>query len=101
MVHTASDEIDAAKTAAPAVFNPSSLGDLTGLDVLVVDDIAGSGDTAERTAELARAAGAAKVRTAIWVVNAENWRRAQPPEQAVTYIGQRVEGWVIFPWECP
>ncbi|MEU8781362.1 phosphoribosyltransferase family protein [Streptomyces sp. NPDC048637] len=42
VTHTTDDGINAAKTRLPAARNPASLGDLTGLDVLLVDDIAGS-----------------------------------------------------------
>lgn len=99
VVHTTADGVDVAKTSEPRVSNAASLGRLTGLDVLVVDDIAGSGDTIAHTADLVRDAGAATVRTATCVVNLANWRRPQPPEQALTYLGAVVEGWVIFPWE--
>jgi hypoxanthine phosphoribosyltransferase len=99
VMHTISDIPNAAKTEAPQVSNPASLGDLAGCDVLVVDDIAGSGDTMAYTAQLVAAAGATRVRTAVCIVNAANWRRPQSPEQALTYIGATVEGWVIFPWE--
>ncbi|WP_327153225.1 hypothetical protein OHU45_02020 [Streptomyces tubercidicus] len=43
ITRTTSDSIDAAKTTLPGVRNAASLGDLTGLDVLLVDDTAGSG----------------------------------------------------------
>ena len=99
IVHTVSDGVDAAKTTQPQVSNPVSLGVLAGLDVLVVDDIAGSGDTIAHTVDLVRAAHAGRVRTAVCIVNAANWRRPQRPEQALTYIGATVEGWMIFPWE--
>jgi hypoxanthine phosphoribosyltransferase len=99
VLHTVSDTVNAAKTDAPQVSNPASLGDLGGCDALVVDDIAGSGDTMAYTAQLVTAAGATRVRTAVCIVNAANWRRPQSPEQALTYIGATVEGWVIFPWE--
>lgn len=99
VVHTVSDNMNAAKTPAPQVSNVASLGDLSGLDVLIVDDIAGTGDTMAYTAQLVAAAGATRVRTAVCIVNAANWRRPQPPEHALTYIGATVEGWVIFPWE--
>ncbi|GAB3066250.1 phosphoribosyltransferase [Micromonospora schwarzwaldensis] len=99
VLHTTDDSVNAAKSAAPLVDNAASLGDLTGADVLVVDDIAGSGDTAARTVELVRSAGAARVRTAVLVVNLGNWRRAQRPGELLTYIGTVVIGWVIFPWE--
>lgn len=99
VVHTVGDGIDAAKTTQPTVVNAASLGDLGGSDVLVADDIAGSGDTLVATVDLVKAAGAARVRTAVCVVNAANWLRPQRPEQALTYLGVTVEGWVIFPWE--
>ncbi|SBT40771.1 phosphoribosyltransferase [Micromonospora narathiwatensis] len=101
VLHTTSDGVDAMKSAAPQVANATSLGILTGADVLLVDDVAGSGDTVARTVELVRTAGAARVRTAIFVVNAGNWRRPQEPGQALTYIGTFVDGWVVFPWEQP
>ncbi|MEU7802543.1 phosphoribosyltransferase family protein [Micromonospora arborensis] len=99
--HTTADGTNAAKSAAPIVANPTSLGDLASADVLLVDDVAGSGDTIARTIELVRAAGAARVRTAVFVVNAGNWRRRQRPEQMLAYIGTTIEGWVTFPWERP
>jgi hypoxanthine phosphoribosyltransferase len=99
VLHTISDIPNAAKTEQPQVSNAASLGDLAGCDVLVVDDIAGSGDTMAYTAQLVAAAGATRVRTAVCIVNAANWRRPQSPEQTLTHIGATVEGWVIFPWE--
>jgi hypoxanthine phosphoribosyltransferase len=99
VVHTVGDGVDAAKTAKPTVYNAASLGELAGCDVLVVDDIAGSGDTIAATVDLVGVLGAVRVRTAVCVVNAANWRRPQRPQQALTYLGVVVEGWVIFPWE--
>ena len=99
VVHTTADGVDAAKTVHPRVGNEASLGHLAGLDVLVVDDIAGSGDTIANTVELVQVTGAARIRTAVCVVNVANWQRVQPAEQALTYIVNTVEGWVIFPWE--
>ncbi|MEH1016860.1 phosphoribosyltransferase family protein [Micromonospora sp. CPCC 206060] len=101
VLHTTADGVDAVKSSTPQVANAASLGDLTGADVLVVDDVAGSGDTVARTVALVWASGAARVRTAIFVVNAGNWRRPQKPGQALTYIGDAVDGWVVFPWERP
>ncbi|MEV7227230.1 phosphoribosyltransferase family protein [Polymorphospora sp. NPDC051019] len=99
VLHTVADGVDAAKSNRPQVSNQASLGTLTGLDVVVVDDIAGSGDTIAATVELVAGAGAGRIRSAMCVVNAANWRHPLPPEQALTYIGATVEGWVIFPWE--
>jgi hypoxanthine phosphoribosyltransferase len=101
VLHTSADGVDAVKSAVPQVANAASLGDLTGANVLLVDDVAGSGDTLARTVELVRTAGATRIRTAIFVVNVGNWRRPQEPGQALTYTGTVVDGWVVFPWERP
>ena len=99
VVHTLDDSTNAAKTPEPAAQNPASLGDLTGRDVLVVDDVAGSGETLASAVRLATQAGAARVRTAVCVVNEDNWIDGLPAEAVVTYIGTTNRGWVVFPWE--
>jgi uncharacterized protein len=101
VTHTTADGVDATKTPVPVVVRPDTLGDLAGMDVLIVDDIAGTGDTMATTAALARRAGARRVRTLACVVNETNWRKArtQQPREVLTYVGSVVEGWVIFPWE--
>jgi len=101
VTHTTADGVDATKTEAPVVVRPDTLGDLAGMDVLVVDDVAGTGDTMATTVALARRAGARRVRTLACVVNETNWRKArtQQPGEVLTYVGAVVEGWVIFPWE--
>jgi uncharacterized protein len=93
--------VNATKTNIPMVVRPETLGDLAGMDVLIVDDIAGTGDTMATTTQLARRAGAQQVRTLARVVNAANWRKArtEEPSARLTYIGTVVEGWVVFPWE--
>lgn len=103
VTHTDSDSVNARKIRRPVLRNPVSLGNLAGGDVLVVDDVAGSGDTIATTAELTRAAGAARVRTAVCAVNEINWRRERhrDPDDLLSYIGARFPGWVIFPWEKP
>ena len=99
VTHTIDDSVGADKFRAPRVVNAASIGDLTGMDVLLIDDIAGSGDTLECTIDLLQAAGATRVRTAVLTVNHANWRRSQSPADVVTYIGDVVDRWVIFPWE--
>lgn len=99
---TTSDTVNAAKTARPVIRNPQSLGDLSGLDVLLVDDIAGTGQTMRAARDLVAAAGASRVRTAACTVNTLNWQRrhaGEDPAAAFTYIGTRCQGWVTFPWE--
>jgi len=101
VTHTTTDDVGAAKTDVPVVVRPDTLGDLAGMDVLIVDDIAGTGDTMTTTAALVRRAGARRVRTVACVVNETNWRQArtEQPGEVLTYVGTVVQGWVIFPWE--
>jgi hypoxanthine phosphoribosyltransferase len=101
VTHTIADGIDAAKTPRPLLRNAASLGDLTGLDVLLIDDVAGTGETITASRGLLQAAGAARVRTAACVLNEINWSHAsdRDPSGALTYIGASYRGWVMFPWE--
>ncbi|MGW4200932.1 phosphoribosyltransferase [Streptomyces sp. NPDC004726] len=99
VTHTASDSINAAKTSAPTYKNPASLGDLAGRDVLLVDDIAGSGATLERTRRMVEALGVLRLRTAVLTVNRANWHAPSGPEDRIDYIAEQTDTWVIFPWE--
>jgi hypoxanthine phosphoribosyltransferase len=100
VTHTVRDGVNAAKTAEASVANPGSLGSLAGLDVLVVDDVTGTGTTLLAARQLAVDAGAGQMRAATCVLNRANWvDRGQQPEQVLTYIGALYSGWVIFPWE--
>ncbi|MBX7269601.1 purine phosphoribosyltransferase [Micromonospora sp. Llam7] len=101
VVHTLDDTVNADKSGTPRVVNPATLGDLKGMDVLLVDDIAGSGDTLVCVVGLLHAAGAKRVRTAVLTVNRANWHRPQSPADVVRYLGSQVDSWVIFPWEVP
>jgi hypoxanthine phosphoribosyltransferase len=99
VTRTVADGAEAGKTPEPVCRNAASLGDLAGAEVLVVDDIAGSGATLRDVAALVRACGPAGVRTAACVVNRANWLDHRDPRQVVTYVGATVDRWVIFPWE--
>lgn len=99
VTRTASDDINAAKSTLPAVRNPASLGGLAGLDVLLVDDIAGSGVTLAHTARMIQALGPARVRTAVLAVNRANWEQGEDPYRAINYIAALTDTWVVFPWE--
>ena len=101
VTHTIDDTTDAVKTARPLSRNSASLGDVGGLDVLVVDDVAGTGETLAVVLQIVEQAGAARVRSAVLVVNEANWTSDQPPGESVTCIGERVRSWVVFPWETP
>lgn len=101
VTHTTGDSVNADKAPCPVVRNPASLGDLTGLDVLLVDDIAGTGQTMSASRGLVAAAGAGVIRTAACVLNERNWQRCGggDPGGTFTYVGATYQGWVVFPWE--
>ena len=101
VTHTAADGVNAAKTPRPVSRNLSSLGDMTGLDALLVDDVTGTGETLATSRCLLLAAGASSVRTAACVLNEINWRHSDEgdPEFGLTYVGVTFRGWVVFPWE--
>jgi hypoxanthine phosphoribosyltransferase len=89
-----------AKTPHPVITNSGSLGAVAGADVLLVDDVAGSGATSDAAAALLREA-AGRVRRAVVVVNVVNWQaaNARAPHEIHDYLGTTCAGWVRFPWE--
>jgi hypoxanthine phosphoribosyltransferase len=97
ITHTVADGAGAAKMPQPRLRNPASLGDLSNLDVVVVDDIAGTGDTMAAAVRLVRAAGARQVCTVVCAVNTLNYRDTH--RQVAGFVGREIEGWVRFPWE--
>lgn len=101
VTHTTADGVNAAKTPRPLLHNSSSLGEVTGLDLLLVDDVAGTGETIEVCRSVLEAAGAGNVRIAACVLNEANWRDSgdHDPGDVLTYLGAAYQGWVVFPWE--
>lgn len=96
ITHTVSDAVNAAKTPEPLVAHPGSLGDLAGQDVLVVDDIAGTGGTLTAARAMLAERNPSRVRTGVLWLNVANWEFAHPEP---AYVGERYRGWVVFPWE--
>ncbi|MDX3098997.1 phosphoribosyltransferase family protein [Streptomyces sp. ME19-03-3] len=99
VTRTTSDCINATKALVPTARHPASLGDLTGMDVLLVDDIAGSGATLAHTADLLRDLSPARVRTAVLTVNRANWMQEIDPDRVIDYIASLNDTWIVFPWE--
>lgn len=99
VTHTTADGPNAAKTASPTVSNAPSLGDLGGRDVLIVDDVAGTGATIAAAEELVKNTGAVRVRTLVCAVNQVNWQQDHDQDRVLTYVGACYRGWVVFPWE--
>lgn len=100
VTRTLTDGPNGAKTPCPALTNPASLGVVTSDDVLLVDDVAGSGATLDTAAALLFGA-AGRLRRAVVVVNIVNWNAANThaPREVQDYIATTCSGWVRFPWE--
>lgn len=99
-IETINDEINAIKQK-PIVDKNINLSDIKRKKVLIVDDILGSGATIRKIKEEVRKWEPEELRTAICVVNEENWEKSNKTNynDEIEYIGKSVRGWVVFPWE--
>lgn len=99
-IETLNDEIDAIKQK-PIVDTNINLSNIKGKKVLIVDDILGSGATIRKIKEEVKKWKPKEVRTAICIVNEENWEKSNKTNyrNEIEYIGKSVRGWVVFPWE--
>ncbi|MGB3444888.1 MAG: phosphoribosyltransferase family protein [Actinophytocola sp.] len=101
VTRTLTEQPNGEKAARPQIVNPVSVGVLDiNADVLLVDDVAGSGATFDTSAALI-SHRVARVRRVALVVNTVNWERSKlvAPQQTLDYIGTTCAGWVHFPWE--
>jgi hypothetical protein len=97
IIHTVDDQVYAAKTATVQVCQPETLGVLEGSDVLLVDDIVGTGKTLAVARADVAAHGPGRIRSVALTANAAKWpddRLGRPD-----HIGMLVHSWVVFPWE--
>jgi hypoxanthine phosphoribosyltransferase len=97
IIHTVDDQVYAAKTATAQVCRPETLGVLDGADVLLVDDIVGSGKTLAAACTDVTAHGPGRIRSAALTANAARWPDDRPGRP--DHIGMLVRSWVVFPWE--
>ena len=70
-----------------------------GQDVLLVDDVVGSGQTLRAAAGLIAAKHPERLRTLACVLNQAAWHRENTLAPDLTYVGWQVHGWVVFAWE--
>lgn len=98
---TCSDTIYAEKQRPHVLLEPHRLFTLDTRDVLVVDDIAGSGQSLLTVLPLLSHDRPTRLRSAVYVVNRQHWdaQHGEEPAQIISYIGREVRGWAVFPWE--
>lgn len=99
-IETISDEINAVKQE-PMIDEKVNLSEIRGKKVLIIDDILGSGATIRKIKEEVKKWQPKELRTAICVVNEENWEKSNKfsYNDEIEYIGKAVRGWTVFPWE--
>lgn len=97
---TTSDAVYADKQV-PVLVLPEQASQLAGKDVVLVDDIVGSGETMQAALSALAVFHPRRLRTVSYLVNLDHWEQAHhsSPEQEMTYIGQTIRAWAIFPWE--
>lgn len=97
---TTSECPNATKHEQPVLADPVVLGDLAGRDVLVVDDVAGTGRTMRAVAGLIAKQRPSRVRQVVVVVNTANWTDCATDRfDQFDDVGTACAGWVRFPWE--
>lgn len=102
IARTLSEAIQAPKLPAPDVRAVAGIGALTGMDVVLVDDVAGSGLTIEAATAAVRERGPSRLRRVVAVVNTVNWKAHMPravPGEIFDHVGASCSGWVRLPWE--
>ena len=97
---TSSDVVYASKRP-PVIIANDLFAQIAGKDTVVVDDVVGSGDTLRGVLHTLHRYAPAQIRSVAYIVNREHWEpvNEREPMEAITYIGEEIRGWVIFPWE--
>lgn len=98
---TINDSINATKITPLVEVNPNMREKIAGKNVLLIDDIVGSGETMKLIRKVIGKCEPRKLKTVSCYVNEENWEKRNGIEVSdlVDYVGAIVRGWVIFPWE--
>jgi hypoxanthine phosphoribosyltransferase len=79
------------KKGSPRVIYPLN-ADVTGLRVLVVDDVSDSGESLSVALEHVKSRGALEVQVA--TIHIKPWTAFRPH-----YFAEEVESWIVYPWE--
>lgn len=77
---------------SPIIYTPISRGDVEGKNVLLVDDVADTGETLLVVKDHLIKSGATNVYVA--VVYKKPWNKAE-----INFYAKETEAWIIFPWE--
>lgn len=97
---TVNDSINSQKMQPILEHNPD-VQKIKDKNVLIVDDIIGSGCTHHVVSNYLAKYQPASLKSLICVINKNNWEKTnyESPNKLISYIGIEVRGWVEFPWE--
>lgn len=98
---TLSDEVHSDKKP-PKLSMPLKNSTFRNKRILIVDDIVGTGETLSFLLEQLKKINTLEVRSAVIVMNEDNYEKTPIDMRVhVDYLGRKVRGWVVFPWERP
>jgi hypoxanthine phosphoribosyltransferase len=91
------DDAPNAQKRIPTINETPWLICIRDMDVLLVDDVLGTGLTLATAMSIVTAYKPRSLRSLVSVVNVANADAARTVD--VTYVGMRTDRWVTFPWE--
>lgn len=97
---TSSDDINAIKKN-PIMIENNQLSAIVNKNILLVDDIVGTGLTLNYLKENLTKYNPHSISVFTCFLNLDNWEQcnSKSPDEKIDFIGEKVRGWVIFPWE--
>jgi len=96
---TLSDEINSSKVS-PLLLDSLPIERISGKKVLIIDDIVGTGETLSLLIQKINTCNPKEIKSVIIVQNDNNFEKSSLYNNLKpNYLGARVRGWVIFPWE--
>lgn len=96
---TLTDKINSEKIP-PRLVTSLKKSKIQGKKILIIDDIVGTGKSLTLLISKIKKLSPKEIKSAIIVLNEENYEKTpQHTRVFINYIGKRVRGWVIFPWE--
>jgi len=97
IIRTKDDKVMSEKII-PIIKNKMVLNGIRGKNVLIVDDIVGSGESLKIVQKIILSKKPKEIKKAIILINEINLNKTKD-KPIVNYIGKRIKAWAIFPWE--
>lgn len=92
------DENAMAKKIKPVVKYVNLVKDIGNKNILIVDDIVGSGETLKTAIKVIKLQKPKSIKNAVLLINDANLDKTKNKPQ-IDYVGKRIRAWAVFPWE--